>query len=66
MKAADIADAAKLHREDFENAAQSVTAARTGTDHIITGNIRDFTKTRFTAFTPAELIAGITRWPQKI
>ena len=32
---------------------------RIGADYIITRNIRDFSKSRVTAFTPAELIARI-------
>ncbi len=59
LKAADITDAAKLHWEDFEDAVQSVTAMRIGADYIITRNIRDFSKSKVTAFTPAELIARI-------
>ena len=59
LKASDITDAAKLHWDDFEDAVQSVTAMRIGADYIITRNIRDFSKSRITAFTPAELIARI-------
>ena len=59
QKVADFTDAAKLHWEDFEDAVQSITAMRIGADYIITRNIRDFSKSRITAFTPAELIARI-------
>lgn len=59
LKASDITDAAKLHWDDFEDAVQSVTAMRIGADYIITRNIRDFSKSRITAFTPTELIARI-------
>lgn len=59
LNAADLTRAAELNWDDFEDALQSVTAERIHADYIITRNVRDFSKSRITAFTPAELIARI-------
>lgn len=56
LSAADLAHAAKLQWNDFEDAVQSVTAERVHADYIITRNVRDFTKSRVMAFTPSELL----------
>lgn len=57
--ASDLNKAAELNWSDFEDAVQSVIAERVHADFIITRNIKDFTKSRVVAFTPAELIARI-------
>ena len=48
-----------LKWKDFEDAIQSATAESVHADCIITRNVRDFTKSRVTAFTPAEFLARI-------
>lgn len=55
----DLAHAAELEWDDFEDAVQSVTAERIHADYIITRNVRDFAKSKVVAFTPSELIARI-------
>ena len=55
----DLTHAAELNWKDFEDAVQSVTAERIHADHIITRNVRDFSKSRVMAFTPPELLARI-------
>lgn len=55
----DLAHAAKLDWDDFEDAVQSVTAERVHADYIITRNVRDFGRSKVVAFTPSELIARI-------
>lgn len=55
----DLAHAAELEWDDFEDAVQSVTAERVHADYIITRNVKDFTKSKVVAFTPSELVARI-------
>lgn len=55
----DLFRAAELNWDDFEDAVQSVPAERVHADYIITGNVRDFSKSKVVAFTPSELIARI-------
>ncbi len=55
----DLAHAAELQWDDFEDAVQSVTAEKVCADYIITRNIRDFAKSKVTAVTPSELLARI-------
>lgn len=57
--ASDLSYAAQLKWNDFEDAVQSVIAERVHADFIITRNVRDFTESRVTAFSPSELIARI-------
>ena len=59
FSASDLSKAAALHWADFEDAVQSVTAERVHADFIVTRNVRDFTKSKVVAFTPAELLARI-------
>lgn len=59
LNPSDLSRAAELKWNDFEDAVQSVTAMRVHADYIITRNVRDFVKSRVTAFTPAELLARI-------
>ena len=44
---------------DFEDAIQSATAERLNADYIVTRNIRDFSKSRIPACTPAEFLSKI-------
>ena len=55
LSPSDLTSAAHLQWEDFEDALQSVTAERIHADYIVTRNVRDFLKSKITAFTPAEL-----------
>ena len=55
----DLTHAADLNWKDFEDAVQSVIAERIHADYIITGNARDFSKSRVMAFTPPELLSRI-------
>ena len=48
-----------LDWDDFEDAVQSATAERLHADYIITRNVKDFARSRVTAFTPSELLARI-------
>ena len=50
-----------LKWKDFEDAIQSATAESVHADCIITRNVRDFTKSRVTAFTPS----GFSAWTRK-
>ena len=56
LSPSDLTSAARLQWDDFENALQSVTAKRIHADYIVTRNVRDFLKSRVTAFTPSELL----------
>jgi hypothetical protein len=44
---------------DFEDAVQCATAEQIHADYIITRNVRDFTQSKVTAFSPTELLARI-------
>ena len=59
LTAPEIARTAELKWPDFEDALQSATAERLHANCIITRNVRDFMKSRVTAFTPAEYLARI-------
>lgn len=48
-----------MNWKDFEDAVQSATAEQVHADYIITRNVRDFTRSKVMAFTPAELLARI-------
>lgn len=56
LTSSDLSSAAGLQWDDFEDALQSVTAERIRADYIITRNVRDFLKSKTSAFTPAELL----------
>lgn len=56
LSPSDLTSAAHLQWNDFEDALQSVTAERIHADYIVTRNVRDFLKSKITAFTPAELL----------
>ena len=55
--ASALSRAAELQWPDFEDAVQSVIAEQIDADCIITRNVRDFKRSKVTAFTPAELLA---------
>ena len=55
LSPSDLTTAAHLQWNDFEDALQSVTAERIHADYIVTRNVRDFLRSKVTAFTPAEL-----------
>ena len=57
LNVADINAAADMQWNDFEDAIQAATARRIHANHIITRNVRDFTKSEVVAFTPAEVLA---------
>ena len=59
LSVADLTRAAGMNWKDFENAVQSATADRIHADYIITRNVRDFSGSKMTAFTPSELLARI-------
>ena len=59
LSVTDITKAANLKWDDFEDAIQSVIAERIHADYIITRNVRDFIKSRITAFTPEECLSRI-------
>ena len=54
---ADIAQAARMQWDDFEDAVQSAIAERIRADYIVTRNVRDFAKSAVPALTPAEYLA---------
>lgn len=55
--ASDMEKAADLEWDDYEDAIQSVTAERLTADYIITRNVRDYSESTITAFTPSEYLA---------
>lgn len=59
LSVTDITKAANLKWDDFEAAIQSAIAERIHADYIITRNVRDFNKSRITAFTPEEYLSRI-------
>lgn len=56
LKADDLKKAADMQFKDYEDALQSACAARIKADYIITGNIKDFAKTKVPAIKPAEFL----------
>lgn len=52
----DIANAAAMRWDDFEDAVQAATAERLHADCIITRNTRDFKKSKVAAYTPSEFL----------
>lgn len=55
LKADDLKKATDLKFKDFEDAVQSVCAARIRADYIVTRNIKDFSGSKVPAVKPAEL-----------
>ena len=56
LEEADLAKAARMRWNDFEDAVQHATAARIQADCIITRNVRDFGKSEIPALTPTEYL----------
>ncbi len=59
LKPDDLRKAADMKFSDFEDALQSVCAARINADFIVTRNIRDFSASKVTAVKPSELLERI-------
>ncbi len=59
LSPAILEKAVEMKWKDFEDAVQSATAEQIHADCIITRNVRDFQRSRVTAFTPSELLARI-------
>jgi predicted nucleic acid-binding protein len=55
-KAVDIQEAMKLGFADFEDAVLAATALREQADYIITGNVRDFSKSPVPAISPVAFL----------
>ncbi len=58
FSAADIARAAEMKWNDFEDAVQSATAERIHADYIITRNVQDFRGSKVPALTPTDYLNG--------
>ena len=56
LAVSDLAEAAELKWNDFEDAVQAAAASRIDADCIVTRNVRDYIQSRIPAFTPAELL----------
>lgn len=59
LKGGDMEKAAELPMDDFEDALQSVCAARVRADYIVTRNLKDFTNSKVPAIMPGDLVARI-------
>ena len=59
LSTADLEKAVEMRWRDFEDALQATAAERLMADMIITRNVRDFTKGKVPAFTPAEFLARL-------
>ncbi len=59
LKGDDLKKAAALKFSDFEDALQSVGAARLRADYIVTRNIKDFAESKVMAIKPEELLERI-------
>lgn len=60
MKADDLKKAAGYPMNDFEDALQSVCAARLKADFIVTRNLKDFKNSKVMAVKPDELIERLS------
>ena len=56
LTVSDIAKAAELQWDDFEDALQAATAERIHADNIITRNVKDFRQSKIAALTPTEFL----------
>ncbi len=56
LNSSDLAKAASLKWNDFEDAIQSILATKVQADYIITRNVRDFTQSKVIALTPSEYL----------
>ena len=59
LTVSDMAKAAEMQWDDFEDALQAATAERIHADNIITRNVKDFKQSRIVAFTPTEFLARL-------
>ena len=59
LKADDLQKALRLDFRDYEDALQSVAAARVKASFLITRNLKDFGNSKITALTPKELLARL-------
>ena len=55
----DMNRAAEMKWKDFEDAIQSATAERVSAAYLITRNVKDFSKSKVPALTPAEFLARL-------
>lgn len=56
LREGDLLKAAELPFNDYEDAIQSVSAARVRADYIVTRNGKDFASSSVSAISPAELL----------
>lgn len=59
LRESDLLKAAELSFDDYEDAIQSVCAARVRADYIVTRNGKDFSNSSIPAVSPAELLKRI-------
>jgi predicted nucleic acid-binding protein len=59
LTVSDMAKAAEMQWDDFEDALQAATAERIHADNIITRNVKDYKQSRIVAFTPTEFLARL-------
>lgn len=57
LNASDIRTASDMKWDDFEDAVQAATAKRIHADHIITRNVKDFSRSEVVALSPAEFLS---------
>ncbi|MBR0463510.1 MAG: PIN domain-containing protein [Clostridia bacterium] len=56
LTVSDLEKAADMQWDDYEDALQAAAAERIHADVIITRNVKDFRKSKVSAFTPAEFL----------
>lgn len=56
LRKADLLKAAELPFDDYEDAIQSICAARTRADYIVTRNEKDFANSSVSAISPVILL----------
>ena len=59
LTVSDMAKAAEMQWDDFEDALQAATAERIHVDNIVTRNVKDYKQSRIVAFTPTEFLARL-------
>ena len=59
LTVSDMAKAAEMQWDDFEDALQAATAEHIHADNIITRNVKDYKQSRIVAFTPTEFLARL-------
>ena len=60
LRDSDLLKAAELSFDDYEDAIQSVCAARVRADYIVTRNGKDFANSSVPAITPADLLKCVS------